>query len=305
MVNEVNKIIYNRLITEREVTLPGIGSLSLVRRAASMSSREVIAAPRLTIEYSSHTVGYSVVDAIATIGGIDTATAEDIYSRWLEKVRSGSTLTIEGVGILRNKSFEVDKELLSMLNGTSATHVNVVRRKKGRTMLWVGLILSIIALIVSIAAIFNIDISAMLNKSANDNIIQTETAIENTSKETVIESVTTNELTTDVESDIITQEELIAVESVKVATVVDSWTMRDDIHHWVVAGSYSTMSNAESAVETITKRHQDIDCRIITLGKMYAVAIYGSSDRDDCVQYMRKYHKNFGEAWIFTPKEYR
>lgn len=303
MVNEVNKIIYNRLITEREITLPGVGSLSLVRRAASMSSRDVVAAPRLTIEYSSHTVGYSVVDAIATIGGTDTATAEDIYSRWLEKVRIGSTLTIEGVGILRNKSFEVDKELLSMLNGTSATHVNIVRRKKGRAMLWVGLVLSIIALIVSIAAIFNIDISTISDKATNADK-QIETTVENIIVGPVAENVTSGELSTDVEEDIHTQD-VVAVESVEVATVANSWTMRDDIRHWVVAGSYSTMSNAESAVETITKRHQDIDCRIITLGKMYAVAIYGSSDRDDCVQYMRKYHKNFGEAWIFTPKEYR
>ena len=304
MVNEVNKIIYNRLITEREVTLPGVGSLSLVRHAASMSSREVIAAPRLTIEFSSHAEGCSVVDAIAVIGSTDTATAEDIYSRWLEKVRSGSTLTIEGVGILRNKSFEVDKELLSMLNGISATHVNVVRRKKGRTMLWVGLTLSIIALIVSIAAIFNVDISAISDKATNADK-QVETTSLDVVKEPVIESVTSDEPTTDIESDIISQEELVTEEIVGDTTIADNWTMRDDIHHWVVAGSYSTKSNAESAVETITKRHQDIDCKIITLGKMYAVAIYGSSDRNDCVQYMRKYHKNFGEAWIFTPKEYR
>lgn len=303
MVNEVNKIIYNRLITEREVTLPGVGSLSLVRHAASMSSREVIAAPRLTIEFSSHAEGCSVVDAIAVIGGTDTATAEDIYSRWLEKVRSGSTLTIEGVGILRNKSFEVDKELLSMLNGTSTTHVNVVRRKKGRTMLWVGLTLSIIALIVSIAAIFNIDISAISDKATNADK-QVETTVENIIVGPVAEDITYGELTTDVEEDIHTQD-VVAVESVEVATVADNWTKRDDIHHWVVAGSYSTMSNAESAVEAITTKYQDIDCKIITLGKMYAVAIYGSNDRDDCVQYMRKYHKNFGEAWIFTPKEYR
>lgn len=303
MVNEVNKIIYNRLITEREVTLPGVGLLSLVRHAASMSSRDVIAAPRLTIEFSSHAEGCSVVDAIAVIGGTDTATAEDIYSRWLEKVRSGSTLTIEGVGILRNKSFEVDKELLSMLNGTSATHVNVVRRKKGRTMLWIGLALSIIALIVSIAAIFNVDISAISDKATNADK-QVETIVENIVVEPIAEDIASDEPTTDVEEDIHTQD-AVAVECVEVATVADNWTKRDDIHHWVVAGSYSTMSNAESAVEAITTKYQDIDCKIITLGKMYAVAIYGSNDRDDCVQYMRKYHKNFGEAWIFTPKEYR
>lgn len=303
MVNEVNKIIYNRLITEREVTLPGVGSLSLVRHAASMSSRDVVAAPRLTIEFSSHAEGCSVVDAIAVIGGTDTATAEDIYSRWLEKVRSGSTLTIEGVGTLRNKSFETDKELLVLLNGASATHVNIVRKRKSRAMLWVGLTLSIIALIVSIAAIFNIDISAISDKTTNTDK-QVEITVENIIIEPVAEYITSDEPTTDVEEDIHTQD-VVAVESVEVATVADNWTMRDDIHHWVVAGSYSTMRNAESAAETITTKYQDIDCKIITLGKMYAVAIYGSNDRDDCVQHMRKYHKNFGEAWIFTPKEYR
>ena len=304
MVNEVNKIIYNRLITEREVTFPGVGSLSLVRHAASMSSRDVVAAPRLTIEFSSRTAGCSIVDAIAAAGAVETSTAEDIYSRWLEKVRSGSTLTIEGVGVLRNKSFETDKELLAMLNGASATHVNIVRKRKSRAMLWMGLVLSVIALIVSFAAIFNIDISAMFDKSANATTEQIETTAINVIEEPVAEDVIPDKPITNTEEDIATQN-VVEDESNEVPAVADNWTMRDDIHHWVVAGSYSTMSNAENAVATIVKRHSDIHCKIITLGKMYAVAIYGSSDRDDCVQYMRKYHKNFGEAWIFTPKEYR
>ena len=303
MVNEVNKIIYNRLITERVVTLPGVGSLSLVRHAASMLSRDVVAAPKLTVEFSTQAAGGSIVDTIAIAGNVDVNMAEDIYSRWLEKVRSGSTLTIEGVGVLRNKSFEVDRELSALLNGAGATQINVVRNKMNRTVLWMMLILSVITTVISLAVIFKDDISAMLNKCSSDDVEQAETTIEETSENTVEEDVVTDDVIK-VLADVATEEEIVE-ESIEVAVTDDSWTTRRDIRHWVVAGSYSTEDNAESAVAAIEKKYPDVDCQIISLGKMYAVALYGSSDRDECAQYMRKHRENFGEVWIFTPTEYR
>lgn len=291
MVNEVNKIIYNTLITQRAVTLPSVGTLSLERHAASMSAKDAVAAPKLSILFSSHAVAVSVVDVIADVGGVDVAVAEDVYLRWLERVRSGSTLTIEGVGLLRNKSFEMDRELANLLNGATPTHVTIRRRCRGRAALWMGLVLSIVALGVSIAALLD---------NGEECV---ETAVVEHVEEVVNEDIVVDDVAEDIDEVIVPE---VAVEDAEeVAPAVDNWTMRDDIRHWVVAGSYSTMENAERAVAAIEEQYADVHCKIFTLGKMFAVAIYGSNDLEECTKYKQEHRKEFEQCWIFTPKEHR
>lgn len=291
MVNEVNKIIYNTLITQRAVTLPSVGTLSLERHAASMSAKDAVAAPKLSILFSSHAVAVSVIDVIANVGGVDVAVAEDIYLRWLERVRSGSTLTIEGVGLLRNKNFEMDGELANLLNGATPTHVTIRRRRRGRVALWVGLVLSIVALGVSIAALLD---------NGEECV---ETAVVEPVEEVVNEDIVVDDVAEDIEEVVVSE---VAVEDAEeVVPAVDNWTMRDDIRHWVVAGSYSTMENAERAVAAIEEQYADVHCKIFTLGKMFAVAIYGSNDLEECSKYKQEHRKKFEQCWIFTPKEHR
>lgn len=302
MVNEVNKIIYNTLIAERAVTLPSVGTLSLVRHTAAMASKDVVTSPKLSIEFSSHTVAVSVVDVIADVSGVDAAIAEDIYMRWLEKVHSGSTLNIEGVGVLRNKSFEMDNDLAALLNGATSTHVAISRRHNGRVALWLGLVLSIITLIISVFVLFKNDVIALL-KSGIDNV---ETSVVVTIEEVVKESVADDNIATGNEDAVVAEAVTEEIEEIElVAPKDDNWTMHDNIRHWVVAGSYSTMENAERAIIAIEEEFSDIHCKIFTLGKMFAVAIYGSSDLEECSKYKQEHCKEFEQCWIFTPKEYR
>ena len=306
MVTEVNKIVYNTLITERAITLPNVGTLSVVRHAATMISKDVVASPKLSIEFSSHAKAISIVELIAQIGGVEVTAAEDIYSRWLEKVRNGSTLTIEGVGVLRNKSFEVDKELDSLLNGASATPVTVRHIRKNRTALWFGFALSIITLALSLIVIFKDDVATMFNGCACVKYVET-TSVES-AEVAVDDSVTSVDThVAYVVDESVAEEEFVAVNDIEdeQTPLVDDWTLRDDIRHWVVVGSYSTMENAELAVTTTEKSNEEIRCKIFKLGKMFAVAIYGSDDYEECAEYKQKYSNKFKQAWIFTPKEYR
>jgi hypothetical protein len=38
---------------------------------------------------------------------------------------------------------------------------------------------------------------------------------------------------------------------------------------------------------------------------MFAVAIYGSNDLEECTKYKQEHRKEFEQCWIFTPKEHR
>lgn len=295
MVAEVNKIVYNTLVTERAITLPDVGTLSLVRHAATMASKAVVAAPRLTVEFSSHATATSIVDIIAQVGGVENDVAEDIYSRWLEKVQSGSTLTIEGVGVLRNKSFEVDKELFAVLN-LSQSSVKVKRRNSG------AVAAALVTTFVGAAIVCGC--AAWFFCGGDACVVEQEVVADIKADIASVPAVEIEEecvVVVEVEVESVPE----AVTEEVVEPVVDDWTKQNDIHHWVVVGSYSTIENAEAAVRSTEKANADIKCKIFPLGKMFAVAIYGSCDLEECVEYKQKYSREFKQAWIFTPKEYR
>ena len=120
-------------------------------------------------------------------------------------------------------------------------------------------------------------------------------------------TITVNSYTADKDGNAVVAEDVAEeIEEIElVAPKDDNWTMHDDIRHWVVAGSYSTMENAERAIVAIEEEFSEIHCKIFTLGKMFAVAIYGSSDLEECSKYKQEHRKEFEQCWIFTPKEYR
>ena len=51
--------------------------------------------------------------------------------------------------------------------------------------------------------------------------------------------------------------------------------------------------------------HDGVQCKIVSLGKMYAVAIYGSVEREECVQFVRDMRDEIENMWIFTPKKFQ
>lgn len=314
MVNEVNKIIYNTLLSERAIHLPGVGTLSVVRKSAEMASSDLILPPSYTIEFSSHTTATSIIDAISLEGKVDMLRSEDIYSRWLERVRTDSTLVIDGVGRLNNKSFVADPTFIALFNNSNGRPVKV-KRKRGKGLLIVVILLILVMLVGGVVGgaywFFNDDIKALINKTTEqkEETRNTPVEVEVEDTPTVIEYTDNGVVTTEETLDVIVEE------SPKPEKVVDThiysdaisadWRTQEDIRHKVVAGSYSTMENAETAVKTLMAEHENLYCEIFPLGWMYAVAIYGSADRDDCVEYMRKHRNNFTQIWIFTPREYR
>lgn len=345
MVNEVNNIIYNLLVDEQAVHLPGIGTLSVVRRSAQLESSDLIAPPSYVIEFSSHAVATSVVDAIAMEGSTDIMGAEDIYSRWLDKVRNGNTLSIEGVGTLRDKSFVADPAFIAMFNTGRGPVKRGSKKGGGMVALVIILILLIVAAIGATGWFFRDDISALFTDNTNKESIEesdytsdneaSDSDYINQNNDTNDEDSTLldeddkdgeytsedNNVVVDEPNDRTTEEDKTNDTNSQATNIQENrtqqqsytpsyefsedWTLRNDIRHWVVVGSYSTEKNAERAMQDILKKHPEATCKVFSLGWMYAVASYGSADRDECVKYMRKYRYDYDQMWIFTPKANR
>lgn len=278
MVNEVNKLIYNTLAEHNAVVLPRVGTLGVVRRMAKMEGNRVVA-PTFAVEFSSAEKGVSLCDVIASVANISSSEAEDIYLRWLDKVKEGNTLTISGVGTLRDKSFVTDMELQKALNLADKTPIKIHSRSRKP---YIAIAAVAVALLGVGAYLFLVNDRVSSPASAPiEEVVVEEVVVTEPEPETYIETETEFE------------------------TAPTRWIDRDDIRHWVVVGSYSTTENAERAVEDILKRQDAECCDILTLGKMYAVAVYGSSDKADCERFVRDNRDKFKQSWVHTPKRFK
>ena len=276
MVNEVNKLIYNTLAEHNAVVLPRVGSLGVVRRMAKIEGNRVVA-PTFAVEFSSAEEGVSLCDIIASLANISSSEAEDIYLRWLDKVKEGNTLTISGVGTLRDKSFVADTELQKALNLADKAPMKIHSRSRKPYL----------AIAAVVVALLGIGAYLFLTNDRVASPAPTPT------EEVVVEEV------------VVAEPEPITETEIEIETAPVRWIDRDDIRHWVVVGSYSTTENAERAVEDILRRQYAECCDILTLGKMYAVAVYGSSDKADCERFVRDNRDKFKQSWVHTPKRFK
>lgn len=295
MQNAVNNLIYNTLIADGSVVLPSVGRLSIVRRPASMSGKKV-SPPQYVVEFSSATEGRTIVDVVSDVASVDLVQAEDIYRRWLDKVRTERGVVIEGVGELRNKSFVAVPELLGALNLVGNAPIRITRRRSGGV--WFYAVAAM--LIIAVAAYF-----AIGHFDTPDIVACEETNIE------VEKSVSETEYMADAETiaDVV-EEPVMDVAEKPVAEVVEepvtevakAWNEEDDIRHWVVIGTYSTSDNAERAKRDAERGDEGCVCDVFRLGSMYAVVAFGAAEREACEEFKRAHRAKYPQAWIHTPK---
>ena len=283
MVNEVNKLILNTLLEYNAVTLPSVGSLVVVRHAAKMEGKSRVVAPSYGVEFKSAECGYSVVDAIVSVANVEMSEANDIYLRWLDKVKEGNTLNISGVGTLKNKSFVADNALLAALNPATAKVVTIHRRRS-----W-----TVVAIAASIVVLLGVGAWLYMNNSrVATPIVAEEVVVAETMPEVAV---------------IEAPEEVVEAEQPEVVEtpVVTKWVDRDDLRHWVVVGSYSTRENAQRAIDDIVRKEKAECCDTLMLGKMYAVAVFGSDDKVECERFVRDNRHIFSQSWVHTPKRFK
>jgi hypothetical protein len=147
MVQEVNKIIYNMLISGRGVELPGIGVLFIERQAARKIAEDRVLSPRNVVIFSQSEQAPSLVDEIVAIAKCQREQAEDIYERWKSKTYVDGKLTIGGVGMLTGSSFSSEKSFSSAINPQGVKTI-VIRKRTSHMWLYV---VSAVAVVVALA----------------------------------------------------------------------------------------------------------------------------------------------------------
>ena len=298
MVSEVNKIIYNRLVSNGALYIPDVGTLTLLREPAVYTSRKRIVSLRYFVDFTADKIADSLVDIIADVASVDVATAEDICLRWLDKVRTEDGFTIEGVGILKSGHFTLDEALESQLCPFGVDYINVTTRRRGWAFAAVA---CVVLMLGGVSAWWFMRDTATVEPQilvAEEIVVDESQNVETEVVETIVEE--TEEQGSAAEQ----IAEIVETPEPEVVTPAD-WRDNENIRHWVVIGSYSTTENAERAIKEFETKSPDLMFSHIRLGSMYAVASYGSTEKVDCEEFVQNHKSEFAQLWIYTPKRYR
>lgn len=145
----------------------------------------------------------------------------------------------------------------------------------------------------------------LISESSNsETAVIAETAIKPNDEEVTAEN-DAPELVSEEES----AEEPVAEDATSIDNDASEASITDwryaSVRHYVIYGSYSVPSNANNAIRKIMRKNPAAQCKIIKLGNMHAVAVYGSYSRRDCEIFKRNHRSLYRNAWIHTPKRFK
>ena len=295
MVEEVNKIIYNMLISGRGVYLPEVGTLFIERQGARRISSDRLLSPRNAVVFSSREQAPSLVAEIAGIAGCDEARARDIYDRWLGKVRDGATLAVGGVGVLNDKSFAADAAFNAAINPNGVKTL-VIRRRSGNGWLY-GVCAACVLVAVGVGVYMLYGDSLFGGMSvvrsgapAGLAVSAPETTLEIASGAAVGADSTGPESAATPDGD---------ATAASAATSASAASGRK-YAYYVVMGVFSTEQNAGRALEQAGRRIEDMNGAILPFKDKFITAVYGSDSRDDCAAFSRSYRDVYPDLWIYN-----
>lgn len=309
MVNEVNKIISNMLLSDREVRIGSLGTLFTVRYAAYRASRKSLTPPYRIVQFTNELRGTSLEDEIATVANIDSEKAHEIFEQWMTEVQDGNTLKIEGVGTLRGEKFSIDDKLASELNPHDRAPMRL--KPKANVGLYIFATLCILFAIAVAGYVYvdNNDINIFGFKGEVAQVTDTAeidtaepAATEDVAVVAVADTVTINTLTTEPTA-AATPTTVTAPQPTATPTPVSNEILSTSPGtSYVVLGVFSTPENAKRAISQAQKKANDLQYAIYHYGEKFMVALYDAPSRTECQEFARTLSDTFKDLWIYSRK---
>lgn len=304
MVGEVNKIIYNMLVSGRGVYLPDVGSLYVERQAARKIATYKLLSPRNVVAFQSGEQAPSLVNEIVAVAGCSTEQAADIYQRWSAKTREGNIIKIGGVGVLNHKSFVMESEFASAINPKGVK--TIVIRRRSNTWLY-----AICAVCVLVALGFCGYI--MFGGEQKIDAMRIEPIAKVVEQPAAEQPATEGEATQNVEGEANATASSTNSSSGNVATSTNTTTQSAqstetavnssaDYEYYVVMGIFSTEENAQRAVAQAESRIKDVSCKVLPFKDKFMVTLFGSDKIGDCNAFANSYRDIYADLWVYKKK---
>lgn len=295
MVGEVNKIIFNALVSGRGIYLPEVGTLFVERQAARRISSNKLLSPRNVVSFSSHERAESLVNEIVRIAMCSSEQAQDVYSRWLSKTRRDNHVLIEGVGELVDKSFRMEDGFSRLINPNG---VKTLIIKRGSH--WWIYLLCFVCVAISAAILYYAYVGSSSSFDAEPRSVVTvadDTANDSVERNTGAATDSIASPAADTLALAAAETELATAASPAETHVAAS---ADSFSHYVVYGVFSTEQNAARGVEQAKAKAGDVECVIIPYKNKYMVTLFGSNSSSECQRYLNR--SPLEGLWIYSVK---
>jgi len=281
MVEQVARLIANRLAGGGDIFLPNVGSLFVVFHGAEQISKRWIQPPYRRVDFTSQERGESLPDMIARACSCDVDTARSVYDRWLEQTRKEETLTIAGVGTLTFKNFAPTSEFERRLNPQGRAPMRV-RRSSGFD--WALLLGMAAILVVALLTGFYLMKNGCFRKQHVEETVVAEQTVTESSVNPVADST--------------------AVAPAAVVPVQQSTepTIPASGHHYVVMGVFNTPENAENARKYFAGQQPDWEYAIYRLGGRYMVTCFDSENEETARNFVRRHRGVFPDIWVHSAR---
>lgn len=289
MVEQVARLIANRLACGGDIFLPNVGSLFVVHHGAEQLSKQWIQPPYRRVEFTSQERGESLTDMIARAASCDADAAQTVYDRWLEQVRKEDTLTITGVGTLTHKTFTLVSEFERRLNPQGRAPMRL-RRSSGVDWVLVLGMMAIVATAIVVGYYLMQEHFLRMQQPA-------EVAV--ASEPVVAETV---DIVEPVASDSTTVVAVSAVGSVVPAVQSNELQTLVAGRHYVVMGVFLTRENAENAVKLFAGRQPDLNYTIYRFGSRFMVSGHVSDDKEKARDFIRNHSGRFSDMWVYSAR---
>ncbi|MBO5814353.1 MAG: hypothetical protein J6R13_07570 [Alistipes sp.] len=311
MVNEVNKIISNMLLSDREVRIGSLGTLFTVRYAAYRASRKSLTPPYRIVQFTNELRGTSLEDEIATVANIGSEKAHEVFEQWMTEVQDDNTLKIEGVGTLRGEKFSIDDKLASELNPHGRAPMRLKPKANVGLYIFAAICILFAITVAGYVYIDNNDINIFNFKGEVAQV--TDTAEIDTAEPAATEDVAVVAVADTVVIDTPTAEPTVVPAAVptevpapqpKTTTTSASNEVLSTTSgtSYVVLGVFSTPENAKRAISQAQKKANDLQYAIYHYGEKFMVALYDAPSRTECQEFARTLSDTFKDLWIYSRK---
>lgn len=305
MVDQVNKLIGNILAERGEVALPEIGTLCVERIPSERLSRSTVKPPCRRVTCISEIRGKRLAAYIADAARCEAAAAEEIYGRWLARVYTDGVLTIEGIGVMKERQFVMAAEFERRLNPQGTDPVRIRRGAGADWVLWCG-----------VAAIgCGLFFGAYYLYDNHAEIPEATTAAEQVAEvgHTAAEPLRGESAAADSVC-VVAKADSVAVTTAEApepapATdgdgvllqgtgTVDAPAERVSQRSYVVLGVFGSRENAARALNTARKNHPDWSLGVYRLGDKLLVSAFESDKNEPCQLFKRAHRGEYEDMWV-------
>ena len=293
MKQQIDNLIANTLLDEKEIYLPSVGTLILARSAAKLLSKKALQPPYYQLRYTTEERGVSVINCISRVASISAERASDIYDEWLSQSQRNGVLTINGVCILEKGNITTDNTFENMANPKGRNAVKLHPRTNYLIYIIAGVC---IGFAVGIAGYILHSNGTFDNLFAEDKVAPPSAAFENIAEqpapvtEPVVEVPEAVAAEVQPTEEVTTPSEVIAIPMQRGSS-------------YAVWGVYSELKNAEAAKAMLGNKHPEIGAEIYQYDGRYMVALCEVASRSECARNVTAWKAQstiFKEVWVYT-----